>query len=159
MRKKPATPKEMTSLTQTLPNEKGSGKQYFTVPELIRLTGMSRKQVNYWDRIGLLTPTMKNPGRAVGKASSFYSPQDVLRALVICDMKHRGISLQQIQQVARNLEREGIRLDESSKYLLTDGFSVYYAKSDTEVIDILIHNRQMILIPIHDQVEKLRKAA
>ena len=157
--KKNATRPEMTAVSQVLPGGKANGKQYFTVPELMRLTGMTRKQVNYWAKIGLLAPTMRRPDRAIGKAASFYSPQDALRALVICDMRHRGISTQQVQKVAHNLEKEGIRLDESSKYLLTDGFSVYYAKSDTEVVDILRHNRQMILIPIHDQVEKLRKAA
>jgi DNA-binding transcriptional MerR regulator len=159
MKKRDKRQAEITTLGQSLPSGKESGKQYFTVPELISLTSMSRKQVNYWAKIGLLTPTMRSTKRAVGKPVSFYSRQDVLRALVICDMRRRGISTQQVQKVIHNLEKEGLRLDESSKYLLTDGYSVYYAKSDTELIDILKHNRQMIFVSIHEQVEKLRKAA
>ncbi|MCA1636357.1 MAG: hypothetical protein LC802_22375 [Acidobacteria bacterium] len=66
----------------------------------------------------------------------------------------------QVQKVAHNLEEHGLRLDAPETYLLTDGYSVYYANSDNEVVDILKHNRQMLLlIPIHEQVEKLKRAA
>lgn len=159
MKKKETKRAEITTLSQSLPSGKERGKQSFTVPELIRLTSMSRKQVNYWAKIGLLVPTMRNTERVAGKAASFYSRQDVLRALVIQEMRRRGISTQQVQKVIRNLEKEGLRLDESSKYLLTDGYSVYYAKSDTELIDMLKHNQQLVFVSIYEQVEKLRKAA
>jgi hypothetical protein len=45
-------------------------------------------------------------------------------------------------------------------YLLTDGYSVYYANSNNEVTDILKHHRQMLLlVPLREQVEKLKAAA
>ena len=80
--------------------------------------------------------------------------------MVIADLKRAGFSLRQIQQVARNLEEHGISLEKSENYLLTDGYSVYYANSDSEVIDIFKHHRQMLLlVPVHEQVQKLRLAA
>jgi hypothetical protein len=62
--------------------------------------------------------------------------------------------------VARNLEDHGIGINGPEVYLLTDGYSVYYAVSDDEVVDVLKHHRQMLLlVPIHDQVAKLQEAA
>ncbi len=66
----------------------------------------------------------------------------------------------QVQQVTRNLEQQGMRLDESQAYLLTDGYSIYYASNDNEVVDLLKHHRQMLLlVPLQEQIEKLKKAA
>ena len=80
--------------------------------------------------------------------------------MVIADLKRRGFSLRQIQQVARNLEEHGISLEKSENYLLTDGYSVYYASNNNEVTDILKHHRQMLLlVPMHEQVQRLRLAA
>lgn len=80
--------------------------------------------------------------------------------MVIADLKPAGFSLRQIQQVTRNMEEHGILLDKSENYLLTDGYSVYYAASDNEAIDVLKHHRQMLLlIPVHEQVEKLQRVA
>jgi DNA-binding transcriptional MerR regulator len=121
---------------------------------------MTRKQVAYWAEIKLLNPTLRDPRAPIGRPASFYSAKEVVKALVICDLRGAGFSPRQVQQVARNLEEHGIKLDESEDYLVTDGNSVYYASSDTEAFDILKHNRQMfLLVPIHEQVEKLRRAA
>lgn len=135
-------------------------KRQYSVPELIGLTGISRKQVDYWAKTRLLSPLMRDVKAAIGQPASFYTAAEVVKAMIIADLKRAGFSLRQIQQVARNLEEHGISLAKAENYLLTDGFSVYYANSDNEVIDILKHHRQMLLlIPIHEQVEKLRKVA
>lgn len=153
-------PRPLTRLKPESSRNDGLSKRLYTVSELISLTGMTRKQVAYWAQIKLLTPTMRDARARTGHPASFYSAAEVVKALVICDIKRAGFSLRQVQQVARNLEEHGIKLDESEDYLVTDGNSVYYAGSDTEAFDILKHHRQMLLlVPIHEQVEKLRRAA
>ena len=135
-------------------------KRLYTVPELVGLTGITRKQVSYWERIKLLNPRMREPNARAGSPSAFYAPEDVVKALVICDLKRSGFSLRQIQQVINNLEEYGIRLDGSKNFLITDGYSVYYADNNNEAVDILRHHRQrLLLVPVHEQVEKLKKAA
>lgn len=135
-------------------------KRQYTVPELIGLTGISRKQADYWAKTQLLSPLMREMKAAAGKPASFYAAAEVVKAMIIADLKRAGFSLRQIQQVVRNLEEHGISLAKAESYLLTDGFSVYYASSNNEVIDILKHHRQMLLlIPIHERVEKLRLVA
>lgn len=135
-------------------------KRLYTVPELLGFTGMTRKQASYWAHIKLLSPRMRAPKARTGSPSSFYAAEEVVKAMIICDLKRAGFSLRQIQQVTRNLEEHGLRLDALQNYLLTDGYSVYYANSDNEAVDILKHHRQMLLlVPVHERVEKLKRVA
>ncbi len=139
---------------------KGLKEKLYTAPELIRLTGMTRKQVSYWEQIGLLKPKLRDSKARPGQPSLFYSTVEIIKALIICYLRRSGFTPRQVQQVSRNLEQQGVRLDESEAYLLTDGYSVYYASSDNEVIDLLKHHRQMLLlVPLREQIEKLEKAA
>ncbi len=152
--------KSVTALRRTLPKSANLNKRHYTVPELLALTGISRKQVDYWAKIKLLNPLMRDTKAIVGCPASFYSAAEVVKAMIIADLKRAGFSLRQIQQVARNIEEHGIRLDKPENYLLTDGYSVYFAGSDNEVIDLLKHHRQMLLlIPVHEQIEKLQRVA
>jgi DNA-binding transcriptional MerR regulator len=135
-------------------------KRLYSAPELMRLTRMTRKQVAYWAKLGLVTPTIRDPHARRGQPASFYSAQDVVKALIVSELREHKFSLQQIQQIARNLQEHDIQLDKSEAYLLTDGYSVYYAFSDGEVVDVLKHRRQMLLlVPIHEQVAKLQEVA
>jgi DNA-binding transcriptional MerR regulator len=153
-------PRRLTRLKPASTRNNSLSKRLYTVLELIDLTGMTRKQVAYWAQIKLLNPTLRDSQARTGRPALFYSAKEVVKAMVICDIRNAGFSLRQVQQVAQNLEEHGIRLDESEDYLVTDGNSVYYADSDTEAFDILKHYRQMLmLVPIHEQVQKLRNAA
>jgi DNA-binding transcriptional MerR regulator len=144
--------------TEALP--KGLRKHLYTAPELMRLTGMTRKQVTYWARIGLLKPKLRDPKALPGQPGLFYSAVEIIKALIVCDLRRSGFTPRQVQQVAGNLEKQGVRLDKSEASLLTDGYSVYYASNDNEVIDLLKHHRQMLLlVPLREQLEKLKKAA
>jgi DNA-binding transcriptional MerR regulator len=134
-------------------------KRLYSVPELIRLTGMTRKQVEYWAAIGLLIPAMRNSKALGSQPASFYSAEGAIRALIMCDLRRRGFTPRQLKQVARNLKKQGRSLGDSRLYLLSDGYSVYYATSQDKVIDILKHNRQMLLVPVHEQIEKLMDVA
>ena len=156
--KKPTMVQE--PVIRTDPLARDLKKRLYTAPELMRLTGMTRKQITYWARIGLLQPKLRDPKALPGQPGLFYSAVEIIKALIICDLRRAGFTPRQVQQVARNLEKQGIRLDESQAYLLTDGYSVYYASSDNEVIDLLKHHRQLLLlVPLGEQIEKLEKAA
>lgn len=135
-----------------------SGRLY-TAPELMRLTGMTRKQVNYWSLIGLVKPTFRDRDAKNGQPSLFYSLSEVIKALIACELRNSGFSPRQVEQLALNLDDYGMELYKSEVYLLTDGYSVYYARSDIEVVDVLKSHRQMLLlIPVHEHLVKLKEA-
>lgn len=133
--------------------------RYYTIPELTQLTGLSRRQVDYWATMNLITPSLRDTAIRGGKPASFYSTLEALKILIFSDVKKRGFSLMQIRQLQRNFASNGVRLDEAGTYLLTDGVTIFYANNDNEVVDILKSNRQMLLVPIQEQIERLKKVA
>jgi DNA-binding transcriptional MerR regulator len=151
---------DLTRLTRALPAKAALNKRLYTLPELVRLAGMTRKQATHWAKIGLLRPALRNSNAQTGKPASFYSAKDVIKAFIICELRRAGFTPRQVQKVASNLGEHSLHLEDSKAYLLTDGYSVFYANSDNEVVDILKHHRQMLLlVPIHEQVEKLKNVA
>lgn len=149
-----------TALTSTIVSRENITQRFYTVPELMRITGMTRKQVTYWARIDLVVPTFRDTQAATGCPASFYAATEVIKALIVCELRRAGFTPRQVQQVAQNLQKRGVRFSSIETYLLTDGYSVYYADSDNEVVDILRHHRQLLLlVPIHEQVAKLKEAA
>src|SRR5689334_20644375 len=118
------------------PRKATSGRMLYTAAELMRLARMTRGQTSYWEKRGLVVP-LRRTGVPTGKPARFYSATEVLKAALISELKRRGCSLRQVETVARNLEDHGLRLEQVEPYLLTDGHSVYYARTDHEVVDIL----------------------
>lgn len=132
-------------------------QRMYSIPELIRLTGMTRKQVYYWARIGLVSPAIRDASAKSGQPSAFYSINEVMKALIVCELRRSGFSPRQVEHLALNLQEFGMGLSEEQVYLLTDGHSVYYARTDMEVVDVLKTHRQMfMLIPIHEHLVKLK---
>src|SRR5262245_4534168 len=90
-----------------LPLKAASGRRFYRAPELMRLARMTRAQVSYWETKGLVVPLRRGQAQ-VGKAARLYSPTEVLKAALISEMKHRGLSFQQVQIVIKNLEGHGL---------------------------------------------------
>jgi DNA-binding transcriptional MerR regulator len=134
-------------------------RRRYKVPELIAITGMTRKKVEYWDRIGLLKPSIRDHNAVGSQPASFYSAKEVIKALILCDLRQRGFTPSQLKTLAQCLEKQGQRLGDSELYLLSDGYSIYYAETGDRVVDLLKHKGQMLLVPVHEQIEKLRRRA
>src|SRR5690349_13436290 len=103
-------------------------KTEFTSREVMQLTGISARQLQWWDERGIVVPARQGRRR-------LYSLEDLSEVAVICELRDRGFSLQRVRKVVRFLQREfGARLAEtvsgSSEYhLLTDGDSLYLETS------------------------------
>jgi DNA-binding transcriptional MerR regulator len=122
----------------------------------MELTGISGRQLQWWDERGLVAPLKQGHRR-------LYSLDDVAEVAVICDLRRRGFSLQRVRKVVRFLQREfGRRLVEtvggrSDYHLLTDGRRIYLETSAQQAIDILKNARQpMFTICLSDTVRQVR---
>jgi len=71
-----------------------SSKQYLTVSALAKSANVSRDQVRYYTRIGLL-----NPVRNQNNGYKLYSPEDITRMLFILKAKNLGYTLKEIEQI------------------------------------------------------------
>jgi DNA-binding transcriptional MerR regulator len=130
--------------------------QQFTSREVVALTGISARQLQWWDERGIVVPSRHGHSRV-------YSFEELAEVAVICELRQRGFSLQRVRKVIAFLQQEfGKRLAETvsgtAKYhLLTDGTNLYVETSTRQIVDILKNARQPILaICLSDAVQQVR---
>ncbi|HEY1271729.1 MAG TPA: MerR family transcriptional regulator [Terriglobales bacterium] len=128
----------------------------FTSNQVVALTGITPRQLQWWDERGLVTPARQGHRR-------LYSMSDLAEVAVICELRRRGFPLQRVRKVVRFLQREfGKRLAEtvsgaSDYHLLTDGRTIYLETSARQIVDILKNTRQpMLAICLSDTVRQVR---
>lgn len=103
-------------------------------PTACKAAGITYRQLDYWDRTGLVSPTIRN---ASGSGTQrLYSFRDILVLKVVKRLLDTGVSLQQIRIAVKQLESYGVE-DLSEITLMSDGASVYECTSDDEVIDLV----------------------
>jgi DNA-binding transcriptional MerR regulator len=128
----------------------------FTTREVIQFTGITPRQLQWWDERGIVTPAREGHRR-------LYSMEDLAEVAVICELRQRGFSLQRVRKVMRFLQREfSKRLAEtvsgaSEYHLLTDGKTLYLETSPRQIVDLLKNARQpMLSLCLSDAVQRVR---
>lgn len=128
----------------------------YTSNEVVKLTGISLRQLQWWDERGLVVPAREGHRR-------LYSMEDVAEIAVIVELRRKGFSLQRMRKVIRFLRNElGRRLaqtvtGESDYHLLTDGKHIFLENSEKQVIDLLKNARQpMLTVCLSDAVRQVR---
>jgi DNA-binding transcriptional MerR regulator len=128
----------------------------FPSQEVIALTGVTARQLQWWDERGVVKPNRQGHRR-------LYSLQHVMEMAVICELRRKGFSLQGVRKVMRFLQREfGKGLGEivartSDVHLLTDGKHLYLETSARQIVDILKNSNQPILgICLSDALRQVR---
>lgn len=128
----------------------------FTSKEMVTLTGITARQLQWWDERGIVKPLRQGHRR-------LYSMEDLAEIAVICELRSRGFSLQRVRKVMRFLQREFSQrlaaiVSQSSEYhLLTDGSHLYLRTSARQIVDILKNARQpMFDICLSDTVREVR---
>ena len=131
-------------------------QESFTSQDVIRLTGITARQLQWWDERGIVVPERKGHRR-------IYSFEDLTEVAVICELRRKGFSLQRMRSVVRFLQREfGQRLAKtvsgsSNYHLLSDGRSLYLETSPQVIVDILKNSRQpMFAICLSDTVRRVK---
>ena len=131
-------------------------QQQFTSREVVDLTGITPRQLQWWDERKIVVPARDGHRR-------LYSFEDLSEVAVICELRRKGFSLQRVRKVIRFLQREfSKRLAEtvsgtSDYHLLTDGKSLYLETSPQQIVDIFKNSRQpMLAICLSDTVRQVR---
>jgi len=128
----------------------------FTSHEVIALTGITARQLQWWDERGVVKPEREGHRR-------LYSMKHLTEVAVICELRRKGFSLQSVRKVMRFLEREiGKGLAEivshgSDYHLLSDGTHLYLETSASQIVDILKNSDQPIMaVCLSDAVRQVR---
>lgn len=117
----------------------------YRVPDVCKVVGISYRQLDYWARTGLVTPSIRE---AEGSGTQrLYSFQDLVQLRVIKQLIETGVSLQKIRQAVAYL-REKMQTQPSGITLMSDGHRIYAAESPGEIIDLLQRGQGVFAIAL-----------
>lgn len=131
------------------------GEPTFSSADVSRLSGVSLRQLQWWDEQRVVSPRHEGHKR-------IYLTEEVVEVSVIAELRRKGFSLQKIRRVLRFLQREmGKHIGEVLKgegelNLVTDGRTVHLESDRDRIIEILKASKQpMFLVAVTDQARKL----
>jgi len=130
----------------------GSAEGY-SGPQVCRLVGITYRQLDYWARTGLLTPTLQSARGSGSKRRYDYT--DVLELKVIKSLLDAGVALQRARRAVDCL-REGLGQDLPATSLVLTGEGSVLARSDGEVVDLLRGGQGVFnIVPLSGVIEDL----
>jgi DNA-binding transcriptional MerR regulator len=137
-------------------------KNTYTSREVAGITGLTARQLQWWDDKRLFASHIapKKTARG-GYTERRYTPLDLLELLVLAELQRQGLSAAQLRRLLDTLrDRFGLRLFETvggggSLTLLTDGHDVFGRTADGELFNLLRDPLQPLLMV--QEVDGLRE--
>ena len=130
----------------------------FSTAEVARLTGLTSRQLDWWDRQKFLRPS-------VTAASGYgtrrrYSFTDVVKLRLAARLRAAGFGLPQVRRVVETLRRLDASLDGlASARLLVADRRVVWARNDSELVDLLHGGQLLLVFPVGEEVAGVARAA
>jgi DNA-binding transcriptional MerR regulator len=128
-------------------------KKNYSSREVAAITGLSARQLQWWDARRLIKPSIA-PHRteAGGYTERRYSPVDLFELAVLADLRRSGLSVAKMRQLVDTLrKRFGIRLFDAiggggAITLLTDGKDIYARTDNGHFFNLLRAPTQPLLV-------------
>jgi DNA-binding transcriptional MerR regulator len=128
-------------------------KNTYTSREVAAMTGLTARQLQWWDQHRLFASHIapKKTARG-GYTERRYSPVDLLELLVLGELRRQGLSVQQLRLLLDTLRQQfHVRLFETiggggPLTLLTDGHDVYGRTSNGDLFNLLRDPLQPLLM-------------
>ncbi len=128
-------------------------KRSYSAREVAALTGLTARQLQWWDSRRLFAATVASRRTAAGGFTERrYTPVDLYELLALADLRRKGFTVQKIRTILTVLrEQFGIRLfdalgDDGHVTLLTDGRDVYVRTEAGEFYNLLRSPDQPLLV-------------
>jgi DNA-binding transcriptional MerR regulator len=121
-------------------------------PGVCDIVGISYRQLDYWARTGLVTPSIR---RAKGSGSQrLYAFEDIVRLRVVKRLLDAGVNLERIRVALDELVAQGRSLADVT--LASDGRTVYAIDDDRQLLDLLRRGQGVFAIALEPLVAELR---
>lgn len=128
-------------------------KKHYSSREVTVQTGLTARQLQWWDRHGLYTPSVpSHRTEAGGFTERRYTPIELLELMVLADLRRRGFTLGRIRRLLLVLRtRFKVRLFEAIEgggpvTLFIDGADIYARTESGEFFNVLDNPRQPLLV-------------
>ena len=127
-------------------------KSSYSAREVAAQTGLTGKQLQWWDEARVFQPSIA-PRRTAqgGFTERRYSPVDVLELFALADLRRRGFdnaTLKQMMEALRDYFRRRLSetLDDAGDLrLLTNGSGLFLETRQGHVFDLLVDPTQALL--------------
>ena len=127
-------------------------KDAFTSKQACYLSACTSHQLRYWDKVGLVSPTIQSSNGKPG-VPKLYSFRDIVSLRVIKTLLDNGMSIQRVRRAWKYLTRNGNLQDQLSEVkLVSDGETIYTVEDD-KVFDAL-KSGQLAFFETIDEVTK-----
>jgi DNA-binding transcriptional MerR regulator len=148
-------------------------KKYYTSREVAGLTGLTARQLQWWDARRLFKPAIA-PHRtdAGGFTERRYTPLDVLELQVLADLRGRGFSIPRLRRLLATLrDTFGVRLyeaigDGGPMTLFIGGDRLYARMADGRIFNLdqpaqalLMVGEEVPMRPLTARARKKRRRA
>jgi len=123
----------------------------FSADQASRLTGCTAHQLRYWDRIGLVRPSLQRTGGRPG-VRRLYSFRDLIALRAVRSLLAGGLSLQRVRKAYDYLRKKAALEEElAGMQLVTDGKTVFeIGRSDGEILDALREGQLAFFATLED---------
>lgn len=143
-------------------------KKHYTSREVVGLTGLTARELQWWDARRLFKPAIA-PHRteAGGFTERRYTPLDVLELQVLADLRRRGFSIPRLRRLLATLRDVfSVRLyeaigDDGPMTLFIGGDQLYARTQDGRLFDLEQPTQALLMVgealPIRPLVARERK--
>ena len=125
----------------------------FGSAEVSQITGISCRQLAYWDITGLLKPSVRP---ASGRGSRrLYSIRDLVKLKIIIRLLNNSLSLQRVRSSLQFIKALPEPLEDL--IILTDGDTIYLYKDKENFLDTLKQGQAVLRIVVEDLLTEVEE--
>ncbi len=129
----------------------------FNTKTSVKLTGLTPRQIDYWDRTHFIKPSVKEAsGYGTGR---LYSFEDIVQLKVAKTLIDKGLSLQKIRKAITYLKKNfpDIKKPFAEMRFLTDGETIFVLSDKKEkILDALARGQMVFALAIGELIEELK---
>jgi len=124
----------------------------FRASEVAHLVGATYSQLVYWDKTGLVSPSLR---AASGKGSRrLYSVEDIFELKILMKLLDSSLPLQRIRSSFRFIRGQSKNL--ASFVVFTDGKTVYFYEDYDVLVDTLKEGQTVLRITVQDLIAEVQ---
>jgi DNA-binding transcriptional MerR regulator len=124
----------------------------FRTSEVSHVVGATYDQLVYWDRTGLVKPSVR---AASGRGSRRrYSVEDIFELKILMKLLDSSVSLQRIRSSFRFIRGQSRAL--SSFVVLSDGKTVYFYEDYNTLVDTLKEGQTVLRVAVQDLIAEVQ---
>jgi len=129
----------------------------FDTKTVVKLVGLTQRQIDYWDRTHFIKPTVKEAsGYGTGR---LYAFTDIVQLKVAKTLKDKGVSLQKIRKSISYLKKHfpDMKKPLAEMRFLTDGETIFVLTKDNKtILDTLARGQMVFALAIGEIIEQLK---